>query len=230
MVGWTTIVNVRASNQPTQTFFDSEIPGIMIQVNATSESQPGSSIAVIVNLAPETNVDIDNFNLEVFGFANGTAETSLTNITDTHFNLNVSDSRQHSAVVAIPDNVWGIMYGQITILYSADIGGVKLTFPKLMSGFPMTSVKNTYLETLEAQVSSLNASNQQLNQTLSGLTAQFNQLNSTYVQLEANYTSIQGSAGELDNTRRLTAVLGIVAVFFVATTAYLIMKKPREAW
>lgn len=225
----TTAMQVKAIDQPIQTFFDSEVPGIRIQVNATSQAQPGNSITVSVGLLTETNVDVDKFNLELFGFINDTVKTSLANITDTYFHLN-ADSRQHSAVVPVPEQVWGIVYGEITISYSADIGGVKLTFPSLMSGFPMTTIENLYLQELETQAKDLNERNQQLNQTLSNLIGQFDQLNRTYVQLQANYTSIQGNWGELDNTRRLTAVLGIVTVFFIATTAYLIIRKPRETW
>jgi len=212
-----------------QAFFDSEFPGIRIQVNATSLSQPGSSFTVSVSLTTQTNVDVDRFNLEIYGFINETVKISLTNVTDTNFNLN-SDTRKHGAVVSVPEQVWGVIYGEIKISYSADIGGVQLTFPNLLSGFPMTVIENSYLISLETQLSSLKEANQQLNQNYSNLAQQLDQLNRTYLQLQGNYTSIQGNVGELDNTRRLTAVLGIVTVFFIATTAYLVIRKPRETW
>lgn len=218
-----------ALEQQMQTFLDTEIPGMKIQVNATSHTQPGSTLTVSVNLMTQTNVSVDKFNLEIFGFANDSVRESLANITDSYFRLN-SDSRAHSAVVQVPEQVWGIAYGEVKISYSADIGGIGLTFPSITSGFSMTTIENTYLENLETQAKNLNESNYQLSQRISNLTSDFNQLNNTYWQLQGNYTLLQGNAGELDNTRRLTAVLGIVAVFFVATTIYLVVRRPRESW
>lgn len=218
-----------AVEQQMQTFFDTEIPGMKIQVNATSHTQPGSSLTVSVNLMTQTNVNVDKFNLEIFGFINDSIKTSLANITDSYFRLN-SDSRAHSTVVQVPEQIWGIAYAELKISYSADIGGIELTFPSMTSGFTMTTIENTYLENLETQAKNLNESNHQLSQRISNLTSDFDQLNNTYWQLQDNYTLLQGNAGELDNTRRLTAVLGIVSVFFVATTVYLVVRRPRESW
>jgi hypothetical protein len=227
-----TLISARkagAVEQQMQTFLDTEIPGMKIQVNATSQTQPGSSLTVSVNLVTQTNVSVDKFNLEIFGFINDSIRTSLANITDSYFRLN-SDSRTHSAVVQVPEQIWGIAYAELKISYSADIGGIELTFPSMTTGFTLTTIENTYLENLETQAKNLNETNYQLSQKISNLTSDFNQLNNTYWELQGNYTLLQGNAGELDNTRRLTAVLGIVAVFFVATTVYLVVRRPRESW
>jgi hypothetical protein len=49
-----------------------------------------------------------------------------------------------------------------------------------------------------------------------------------YHELHHNYTSALGKAADLDNTGRLTAVSGIGTAFFVATTVYLVICKPKE--
>jgi hypothetical protein len=220
---------VQAAGQQMQTFYDSELPGIRIQINATAYAQPSNTITVSVNLITHTNVYVDLFNVELFGFTNGTVKTSIANITDSYFKLD-SDSRTHSAVVFVPDLVWGVLYGEIRITYSADVGGIQLTLPSLTSGFPMTQVENTYLENIENQMKNLSQSNHDLDQQLKNVTSDFEQLNATYNELQKNYTSAQGNAADLDNTRRLTAVLGIAAAFFVATTVYLVIRKPKETW
>jgi hypothetical protein len=212
-----------------QTFYDSELPGIRIQINATSYTLPSNTITVSVNLVTQNNVYVDLFNVEIFGFVNGTVKTSIANITDSYFTLK-SDTRTHSAVVYVPDLVWGVLYGEIRTTYSANLGGIQLTLPSLTSGFSMTQVENTYIENLQTQLKSLNQSNNDLRQSLDNLTANFEQLNRTYYELQKNYTSAQGNAADLDNTRRLTAVLGIAAAFFVATTVYLVIRKPKESW
>jgi hypothetical protein len=220
---------VEAAQQQMETFYDSELPGIRIQINATSHALPSETITVSANLITQTNVTVDLFNVEIFGFVNGTMKTSIANMTDSYFKLD-SDTRTHSAVVFVPELVWGALYGQMTIRYSTNLGGLLLSLPSLMSGFLMTQVENTYIENLETEVRNLNQSNNDLNQSLDNLTANFEQLNRTYYELQKNYTSAQGSAADLDNTRRLTAVLGIAAAFFVATTVYLAIRKPRESW
>lgn len=220
---------VQAADEQMQTFYDSELPGIRIQVNATSHTQPGNTITVSMNLISQTNVYVDLLNVELFGFTNGTVKTSIANITDNYFKLE-SDTRTHSAIVFVPELVWGILYGEIRITYSATLGGIQLTLPKFTSGFPMTQVENTYLENLETQIKTLNQTNHDLDQQLKNLTSNFEQLNATYYELQKNYTSAQGNAADLDNTRRLTAVLGIAAAFFVATTVYLAIRRPKETW
>jgi hypothetical protein len=78
----------------------------------------------------------------------------------------------------------------------------------------MTKVTNSYLQGLEQRFNELKQLNEQLNQS--------------YWDLERNFTALQGSVNELDNTRTAAAVLGITTVFFVATTLYLVLRKPRE--
>jgi len=41
---------------------------------------------------------------------------------------------------------------------------------------------------------------------------------------------LQGSSNELGNTRMAVGILAITTVFFVATTLYLVMRKPKESW
>ena len=76
----------------------------------------------------------------------------------------------------------------------------------------------------------LNDTYGQLNQTYWQLNETYNQLNQTYWELHQNYTELEGTTSDLDNTRRLAVILGITTASFVATTLYLIMKKPREPW
>jgi hypothetical protein len=64
----------------------------------------------------------------------------------------------------------------------------------------MTHVENVYLANLQAQ----------------------------YDQLQQNYTTLEGRLTELDNTRSAVAVLAITSIFFVATTLYMMMRKPKD--
>lgn len=211
------------------TFLDSQIPGIRIQVNATSHTQPTKNVTVTLNLVSQTNVHVEHFNLQVFGFLNGTDKLSLANLTDNDFALN-NASKPYNVLVNVPDYVWGVLYGEVKLTYSASLGGIELVFPNIVTGFTMTQVENTFLKNLETQVKNLNASYSQLTEMYTNLTSNFEQLNQTYWELQENYTAMNGNLGELDNTRRLITVLAITTVFFVATTAYLVIRKPKEIW
>lgn len=211
-----------------KTFFDSDMPGITIQANATAETRDLQNLTVWLRLTPQANVTVDLFNLNVFGFLNGTTRISIGNITAT--NLSNGTSSDYSKTFLVPDGVSGVTFAEITLKYSISLGALDLSFPNVASGFYMTLVDNTYLESLQGQLHSLNESYSQLNTTYNNLTSAYFQLNQTYLQLQQNYTSLQGSMNELDNTRRVAVILAITTVFFVATTVFMVMRKPNESW
>ena len=229
-------VRVQALNDEMATFFDSQLPYIGIQVNATAQTQPTENITVVVNLETQADVGVQHFNLEVFGFLNGTTELSMLNITDNNFFLN-NTSKEYVNSTYVPSWVWGVTFGEISLTYNASGEGLVLTFPSVINGFPMTQVENTYLEGLEtqntilqAQLKSLNESFQQLTNLFQNLTNTFQLLNQNYTELYQDYTSVKGSVGDLDNTQRVATVLAVTTIVFLVTTVYLVMRRPKEAW
>ncbi len=237
-----TICNVKAQTPTTenmQTFFDREIPRIKIIVNATAETQPNGNITVKIAMNPleEDNikVNIEYFNFSVFGFLNGTYKTMIYNITVNNFPFNDT--------FPVPEQVWGVTFGEITLTYDVTYvieKGIEITitipYENLTVGFDMTRVKNVYLETVEEQLRNLNSTFEQLNQTFwesfqMNLSAEnLARLNQTYWELQQNYTALQGNLNELGNTRTAVGILAVTTVFFVATTLYLVMRKPKESW
>jgi len=221
-----TICNVKAQSENMQTFFDHEIPGIKITVNATAETQPNENITVKITINPlEEEVNIKYFNLSVFGFINGTYKTMIFNITVNNFPFNDT--------FPVPEQVWGVTFGEITLTYDVTYvieKGIEITitipYENLTVGFDMTRVKNVYLETVEEQLRNLNNTFEQLNQTF----RQYFNKDLTPENLNDTLRELQGSQNELGNTRMAVAVLAITTVFFVATTLYLVMRKPRESW
>jgi hypothetical protein len=218
------------------TFFDSEIPQIKIQVNATAQTLPTKNMTVIVSLETQANVGVEYFNLEVSGFLNGTIKLSMANITDDNFRIN-STSKEYNSTFPVPEWVWGVTYGEIKLTYNVTALGMVSTFPNVINGFPMTQVENTYLEGLKTQntmlqdqIKSWNDSFQRLTTLYQNLSSTLEQLNQTYVQLYQNYTSVKGSLGDLDNTRRVMTVLAVTTIIFFVTTIYLAVRRPKEPW
>lgn len=215
--------------QNVKTFFDSEMPGIKVQANATAETRPTENLTVWLLLTPQTAVYVESFELDIYGFLNGTDKVSIGNITDYSFSLN-GNSTEYNMTFLVPNGVWGVTFGEVTLTYSANLGGLELRFPNTTSGFYMTQVDNTFVESLVTQLKGLNESYDQLNDTYYNLTGKYLELNQTFVQLQQNYTTLQGNMNELDNTRRVAVILAITTVFFVATTVFMVMRRPRESW
>jgi len=223
-----TFIKSTTAQTPTEnmkTFFDSEIPGIKIQVNATAKAQPTGNITVVLSMKRLTDVDVvdvEYFNLSIYGFVRGEEKTLMKNITDYDFALSETP-RHYNFTFIVPEQVWEATHGEITMTYSVKSGPFGLVVDGLTCGFTMTLVRNVYLENLENAFESLNNSYWQLHDS-------YEQLNQTYWELQQNYTALQGNLNELGNTRMAVGILAVTSVFFVATTLYLVMRKPRESW
>jgi len=223
----------QAADTDVKTFFNSEITGLTIQVNATAEAVPNENITVILALTAKSDVTFINMtylSLGIHGFLNGTEKTVMGNITDGNFSLVASSSKIYNESFVVPQYVWDVTYGEINLTYSATYGPVLVNSGQLTIGFTMTHVKNVYVQDLETQLQNLNKTYGQLSDAYHNLANAFDQLNQSYLQLEKNYTSLRDSANDLDSTRRIAVVLGITTAFFVATTVYVVMRRPREHW
>ena len=233
-------INVQASAENMKTFLNSKLLGIIIQVNATTETQPNQNITVMLSLKRQTSIYVECFNLSIFGFVNGTYKTLMANVTDPDFPGPFDDSpRQYNCTFPVPQQVWGTTYGEITLTYNAtySVGDGSLLLPyNITLGFTMTYVENVYLKTIENQLKSVQALFIQLNETFCN-SFQMNltvdnlaYISRTFWELQQNYTTLQGSLNELGNTRMAVGILAVTTVFFVATTLYLVMRKPKESW
>jgi hypothetical protein len=203
-----------ASAENMKPFLNSQIPGISIQVNATAEAEPNQNITVMLSLKRQTSIVVEYFNLSIFGFLNGTHEILMCNLTDGGFSLGDS-AKLYNRTFTVPEQVWDTTYGEITLTYNATynvpLSNIQVIIPyeNITLGFTMTPVQNVYLASIEDQLANLTT---------------------LYLQLQQNYTSLQQNLGELENTRNAVAILAITSIFFLATTLYLVMRKPKNYW
>jgi hypothetical protein len=222
------IGRVEAPAENMKPYYDSEVPGIKIQVNATADAKPSENITVMLSLQTETDIHVEYLNLSVIGFVNGTDRVLMAEITDNDFPLN-NDSKEYNCTFVVPEQVWGVTHGELVLTYSAKYGLVTLEIEKLTCGFIMTDVENVYLQNLETTYSQLNQTFcESFNMSLSP--ENLAQLNQTYWEYQQNSTSNQGVMNELNNTRQAAIALAITTVFFVATTVFLVMRKPKQFW
>jgi len=228
-------------NQPEdnmETFFDSSVPSIRIQVNATAKTKPTQNITFILNLSREGEGEVfaEHFNFSVYGFLRGQNKTLMTSISDRNFPLG---TRQYQRTFKVPENVWDVAFGEISLAYTVKymVGPGWQVMPyNITVGFTMTKIENVYLKLLEEQLINMRSTLDELNQTFRecfGKNLTINELlslNQTFWQFKQEYEALKGVKSELESTRTAVVFLAVVAVFFVATTAYLVLRRPKSYW
>lgn len=205
-----------------KTFYSKNYPGISLKVDATNETDPGKNVTLKL-WADRTSSDVFNveyFNMTVYGFKlSGPEEAVLYSaLLVSNVSLTSNQTIDQTHMIPVPSDVYGPVFCRLYLEYVTADESVTRN-PE----FAITSVRNIYYENLKNDFQQLNQSYQQLNET-------YGQLNQTYWELQENYTNLQKSMTDLSNTRMLATVFLVTTVFFVATTLYLTLRKPRESW
>jgi len=205
----------------TQTFFEFQWPGIKIQVNATRNAVPEESMTVIVIVKSTIleEIDVEYLDLDVFGFKGGQNKTLLGDINQDAFILESNETMSFNDVFPIPEDVWGVTYGELSFEYYNV--GYHYVLPSLR--FILTYVENVKLETLQEEL-------QSLSENFTKLYHNYTQLEGNYTDLKEKYDEISEGVTGIDNARNTIIVLAITTVVFAATTIYFIMRKPKQSW
>ena len=223
----TIVASVKAQTGELQGFFSAEYGGISVEVEATKEILPGRNMTIVLTInCTADGVYISYLNASVYGFINGKTQTQISSRTIIHGPLLRNQANRTEYTVMAPANVWGITYGQLFLSYAIK----DLPSTERNPGFPLTTVRDLYLETLESRFEFLNRTYVQLSQSYMNLSQDYDELRMNYSQLQGNYSQLQGNVIDFDNTRRVAVILTVTTVFFVATTLYMIMRRPREYW
>jgi hypothetical protein len=233
-----TLVNCTTAqtSEEMETFFSKKYVGISIQLNATRETVPGANITIqlLVNCTAD-DVYVDYLNLSVYGYKHveyALEKATLDSVSVIEqTSLGYHNASQYSYTIAIPNDVWDLTYAELHLKYTASD-----ELKERDETFSITTVRNVLWEELEENYQNLNNTYWQLNGT-------FEQLNQTFWQifqmnlteeslanLNDTYRGLQGSSNDLSNTRMAVGILAVTTVFFVATTLYLVMRKPKESW
>jgi hypothetical protein len=213
-----------STSENVEIFLERETPGLRIIVSAIKETQPNKNITIILNIVPlVSKIYVEHFNFSVFGFVNGTHKTLMPlhpNITDEN---PLSLPYAQNFTCQISDNVWGITLGEIEINYNvtstltySPIGKITIEQPyKFKIAFDMTYVENIYLEELNKifrDYLDKNLTPENLNEILQ------------------EYKQLKETQNESTNIRMVVGILIVTTVFFIATTLYLVLRKPNKYW
>ncbi len=213
-----------------QTFFSKDYVNLSLRVDATNQTDPGGSIAIKLLIdCWALNVTMDGLNITVYGFTLGKQKALIQNVTliTASTPLVFSSTREYDCTVPVPSDIWDATYATLDFrgTYTRTNEGFKGS-----EGFSLTIIRNVYLASLERQLESLTSDYRTLNSTYWQLNGTYTQLNTTYWDLRQEFNASRASAADLDNTRQAAVILAITTIFFVASTIYLVIRKPREYW
>jgi predicted nucleic acid-binding Zn-ribbon protein len=171
------------------TFFQRDYVGLSVRVDATQEIVPGENLAVRVSVTcTAIGVNVENFNLAVYGFRNGREKIQLNAfeiIRDSALTFNSTYESRYN--VSVPNEVWGPIYAELQFKYT--IHGTEFADEP---SFAITTVRNVNYEQLQRDFEQLQANFNQLN-------ASYNLLNSTYWTIKALYAQLNASYEELNS-------------------------------
>ena len=216
----------KAKAQPPQTkaFYYHSEAGLCVEVKGPEEAEPGDKINITITLnSTADDLKVNYVYLTVYDFKGGREKkpvANLTHVAPPGQTFNYDENLTKSYEISISQDAWDIMYGEISCEWVLG-GTVPSKHAILAHGFVMTYVRNVEMEEMAEQL-------QNTTKAYEDLLKNYTELNQTYWDLKINGTS--SIETELSNTRLAMVILVVTTVFFIATTLYLMVKKPREYW
>ncbi|MEM3699650.1 MAG: hypothetical protein QXL57_02135 [Candidatus Bathyarchaeia archaeon] len=208
-------------------FFSEDYPGISLKAEATNETIPNESLTLKIWInCTARGVEVEHLKLVVYGFAEGREKTLLYSAQVLNNTLlELDEIRYENFTISVPGNVWGSALAEMRVTYSI----MKTPMPDIDPSFPITFVRNVAYEELQEKYENLNEFCNELNETFFE-NFQMNLTLENLAKLNNTLKELQGRLGELNTTRVAVGVLAIIAFFFVITTLYLAMRKPKQYW
>jgi len=217
---------------------------LTVEIKNPLEAYPNQTINVNITIKALVNLTINHVAIELYTFNNSKFDDVIYVEKDNQVPLCSNELWNKTSNVTIPEYASNILYGKL-ILEWAEKGTMESEWYRREPTFIMTYLRNPELERLRSEVTELEEENDELkrnltnlNNTLTGLEEEnivlkgnVTDLNNTLTELLNNLTDLENRyEGELSGTRNVTIILVITTVFFVATTAYLFMRKPKQYW
>ncbi len=193
--------------------------GVEVLIENPYEIYPNQTITVSVATRALVNLTVDWMWIELYTFHNLTTEENMFyNITHVPASTLLSCGRwlNDTYEVLIPQCAVNVLYGKMVLRWT--INGTEETMTcERKSTFIMGYLKNLEFENLKDEIERLKGENKQLRENLTEILNNLTEIKNRY-------------EGELNGTRSTVTVLAVTTLFFLATTAYLALRKPKEYW
>lgn len=236
----TTMINSVNANSWDQNYVYS-LAGFEVCVEYPSETCPNQTITVNVTVKAWTKLIVNRTEVELHTFNNLTREDELfyniEYVSKPESLLGGDSLNETSYEIKIPDYATNVLYGKLILRWTVE-GTEESTTYEREPTFIMTYLRNLELERLRSKVVELEKENAELNGNIADLNNTINDLDNTITDLNSTLTELLNNLtdvekryeGELSGTRSVVTILAITTIFFVATTAYLFLRKPKQYW
>lgn len=219
--------NVNANSSDGTHVYPYVLAGLEVYIKNPLEAYPNQTISINVTAEAAVNLTINYLIIVLHTFNNST-------MTDERF-YNISyiprgkpkylsggeSLNETSYEVEVPKYASKVIYGKIMLEWVVKGSEESTTYtraPTFIAGF----LRNPDFEKLKKKVPELEQENARLRENIT-------KLNETLTDAFNNLTDFQNRYEvDLGNTRNVITILAITTVFFVATTAYLYIRKPKH--
>ena len=214
-----------------RTFYHHDEAGLIVDVEAPADTEPGQEINVSVSLhCYAANLSVSYLYVTIFDFESGEKKIPIETIKHVErgigYKPKFNETYAQTYEIKVPEDVWDITYGEVSCQWN--FGGH--TFFIREDGFTMTYVRNIKMENLKEQLANKTQEYNTLWENYTQLNQTYWELNQTYWELNQTYWNLKTNQTSEDNTRFAMIIFIITTVFFAATTLYLMAKKPKEYW
>lgn len=200
--------------------FEYSLYNLKIYVRSPLEAYPNQSITVNITATASAKLIINYTAIELYTFNSSTMKDEkfayieyINYSSPLSFSVGQSWS-ETSYDSTIPESALSVVYGKLILVWTETGTDESTTYTREPT-FIITSLKNPELERLKME-------NEELKQNITDI-------NNTLTEALNNVTDARNRyEGEIGNTRSVATFLAVTTIFFVATTVYLVMRKPKE--
>jgi len=194
---------------------------LSVEIKNPLEAYPNQTINVNVTIQALVNLAINRVAIELYTFNDSKFGDAVYIEKET--SLSSGESLNKTLNVTICEHASNIVYGKLILEWKKKGTEGWETIGRAPT-FIMTFLRNPELERLRNTVPELEKENAELKGNVTDL-------NNTVTELLNNLTEIENRyEGELGGTRNAITILVIITIFFVATTMYLFIRKPKQYW
>jgi len=221
----TTIHDVNAnSSDQIHTYNYIPIPNdLTVEIKNPSEAYPNQTINVNITIKALVNLTINHVAIELYTFNDSKFDDVTYVNRESQVALSDGKSLNKTCNFTIHEQASNIIYGKLILEWTKKGTEGWETIGKEPT-FIMAYLRSSELEKLRNKVPELEKENVELKENVTDL-------NHTLTDLLNNLTDLKNRyEGELTGTRSVIIILAVISVFFVATTAYLFIRKPKQQW
>jgi len=216
-------VHADLSNQ-IHTYEYTPIPNdFTLEIKSHLEAYPNQTISINMTIKALVSLTINDLTIKLYTF-NDSKFDEITYVENANpMSLTSGKLLNKSSKMRIHEQASNIIYGRLKIKWTKTGTVESITIEK-ESTFILTFLRDPDLDKLRAEVPELKKENTELKGNITSLNDSLTELHGNLTDFENRYE------GELSGTRSVVTILAITTIFFVATTAYLFVRKPKQYW